>query len=177
MLNQVRTSLILAALAALPAAAQPGFRGEYLTELSVSETRMLQLAEAIPEAKYTWRPAPGVRSISEVFLHVAAANFNLPKLIGTPPPAGFAAKGYDTSTTDKAKVIAALKDSFAHVRKAIDNLADADADKKLPWFGKENTYRGILFFMTRHTGEHLGQAIAYARMNGVTPPWSEEPKR
>jgi len=135
---------------------------------------MIQLAEAIPADKYTWRPATGVRSISEVLLHVAAANLNLPKLIGTPAPKDFQAKGYDTSTTDKTKVIAALRDSFAHVRKAVANMTDADGDKKLPWFGgTENTRRGILFFMTRHSGEHMGQLIAYARQNGITPPWTE----
>ena len=135
---------------------------------------MLQLAEAIPESKFSWRPAPGVRSISEVLLHVAAANFNLPKLIGTPPPEGFQVKGYETATTEKAKVIASLRDSFAHVRKAAVAMTDADGEKKLPWFGgSENTRRGILFFMTRHSAEHMGQLISYARMNGITPPWSE----
>ena len=157
-------------------AAQPGtgFRGEFLTELSVTETHMLQLAEAIPESKFTWRPAAGVRSISEVLLHVAAANFNLPKLIGTPPPQGFQVKGYETATTEKAKVVASLRDSFAHVRKAAAAMTDADGEKKLPWFGgSQNTRRGILFFMTRHSAEHMGQLISYARMNGITPPWSE----
>ena len=134
---------------------------------------MLQLAEAIPESKFSWRPAPGVRSISEVLLHVAAANFNLPKLIGTPPPEGFQVKGYETATTENAKVIASLRDSFAHVRKAAVAMTDADGEKKLPWFGGENTRRGILFFMTRHSAEHMGQLISYARMNGITPPWNE----
>ena len=134
---------------------------------------MLQLAEAIPESKFTWRPAAGVRSISEVLLHVGAANFNLPKLIGTPPPEGFQVKGYETGTTEKGKVIAALRDSFTHVRQAVAAMTAADGDKKLPWFGGENTRRGILFFMTRHSAEHMGQLISYARMNGIMPPWSE----
>lgn len=155
------------------AAPKSGVRAEFLTEMTVTETHMLQLAEAIPETKYTWRPAKGVRSISEVLMHVAAANFNLPKLIGTPPPKDFQGKGYETSTTDKAKVVAAVRDSFAHVRQAVARMTDADADLKLPWFGGENTQRGILFFMTRHFGEHMGQLIAYTRQNGITPPWSE----
>jgi len=107
-------------------------------------------------------------------LHVAAANFNLPRLVGTPPPPGFTPRGFDTSTTEKAKVLETLRQSFAHLRQATLNVSDADSDKKLQLFGGENTYRGVFLFMTRHLGEHLGQAIAYARMNGVVPPWTEE---
>src|SRR5712692_3980599 len=132
------------------------------------------LAGAMPADKYTWRPAGGVRSVSEVYMHVAAANYNLPRVLGTPPPAGFNARGFDTSVTEKAKVIETLKQSFAHLRQAVLNMSDADVEKKLKWFGAENTYRGVLLFIIRHMAEHLGQSIAYARINGVVPPWTEE---
>jgi uncharacterized damage-inducible protein DinB len=154
-----------------------GYRAEVLAEVRVQEDKFLRLAEAIPAEKYKWRPSADARSVSEVFLHVAAASFNLPKLIGTAPPAGFKAEGYDKSSEDKAKVIAALKDSFAHEKKAILAMPDADLDKQLDWFGGKNTERGVLLFMTRHTAEHLGQSIAYARMLGVVPPWTEEQQR
>jgi len=150
-----------------------GWRAEYLREMSGEEAKILSLAESIPAAKYTWRPGPGVRSVSELLLHVAAANFNLPKLIGTPPPEGFVAKGYDKSITDKAQVIEAVRKSFAHLRAATVKLSDADGDKALKLFGDDNTYRGVHFFMLKHLAEHLGQLIAYARMNGVVPAWSE----
>ena len=115
----------------------------------IQEDKFLRLAEAIPADKYTWRPAADVRSFAEVFLHVSAANYNLYKLVGTPPPAGFEVKGFEKSTTDKTKVIATLKDSFAHARKAITAMPDADLDKSLDWFGGKNTERGILLFVTR----------------------------
>jgi len=138
----------------------------------------LRLAEATPAEKYIWRPAADVRSIAEVYLHVAAANFNLPNLIGTPPPEGFQAKGFDKSTNDKAKIIQTLRDSFAHMRQAVINMPDADLDKQLDWFGgSKNTERGILLFIMRHMGEHLGQSIAYARMNGIVPPWTEDQQK
>jgi uncharacterized damage-inducible protein DinB len=159
------------------AAPTSGPRAEFLTELKVEQDKFMRLAEAIPADKYTWRPAEGVRSISEVFLHVAAANYNLPKLIGTPPPAGFNAQGYDKSTTDKTKVIAAMKDSFDFLRNAVINMPDANLDKQLDWFGAKNTQRGILLFMMRHMAEHLGQSIAYARMNGIVPPWTEDAEK
>src|ERR1700761_9286024 len=90
-----------------------GARAEFLNELKTQEDKFVSLANAIPADKYTWRPAEGVRSISEVFLHVAAANFNLPKLIGVPPPPGFKVQGFDKSTTDKTKIIQSLQDAFA----------------------------------------------------------------
>lgn len=151
-----------------------GYRSEVLAEVRIQEMKFVRLAEAIPAEKYTWRPNKDVRSIAEVFLHVAGASYNLPKLIGTPPPAGFQPKDYDKSTTDKAKIVAALKDAFAHEKKAIVAMSDADLEKQLDWFGGKNTQRGILLFITRHTAEHLGQSIAYAREVGVVPPWTAD---
>jgi len=151
-----------------------GYRSEVLAEVIIQEDKFTRLAEAIPAEKYTWRPAPDVRSFAEVFLHVCAANYNLYKLVGTPPPAGFDVKGFEKSTTDKTKVIATLKDSFAHAKKAITAMPDADLDKSLDWFGGKNTERGILLFIVRHAAEHLGQSIAYARVIGIVPPWTED---
>ncbi len=151
-----------------------GYRSEVLAEVIIQEDKFTRLAEAIPADKYTWRPAPDVRSFAEVFLHVSAANYNLYKLVGTPPPTGLDVKGLEKSTTDKTKVIATLKDSFAHARKAIAAMPDADLDKSLDWFGGKNTQRGILLFIVRHAAEHLGQSIAYARVVGIIPPWTED---
>jgi uncharacterized damage-inducible protein DinB len=174
--------------AAIPAAAQvnpykdgtpgiTGYRSEVLAEVIIQGDKFVRLAEAIPAEKYTWRPAPDVRSVAEVFLHVSAANYNLYKLVGTPPPAGFEVKGFEKSTTDKAKIVATLKDSFDHARKAITAMPDADLEKSLDWFGGKNTERGILLFIVRHGAEHLGQSIAYARNDGITPPWTEDAQK
>jgi uncharacterized damage-inducible protein DinB len=154
-----------------------GYRAEVLAEVRVQEDKFTRLSEAIPADKYTWRPAADVRSVSEVFLHVSAANYNLPKLIGTAVPAGIDVKGLEKSTTDKAKVVSTLKDSFAHLKAAIMKMPDADLEKSLDWFGGKNTERGILLFITRHMAEHLGQSIAYGRSAGVTPPWTEDQQR
>jgi uncharacterized damage-inducible protein DinB len=151
-----------------------GYRSEVLAEVMIQEDKFNRLAEAIPAEKYSWRPSPDVRNFAEVFLHVSAANYNLYKLVGTPPPAGFDVKGFEKSTTDKAKVIATLRDSFAHAKKAITAMPDANLDKSLDWFGGKNTQRGILLFIVRHAAEHLGQSIAYARFAGITPPWTED---
>src|SRR5246127_4004682 len=151
-----------------------GYRSEVLAEVMIQEDKFTRLAEAIPADKYTWRPAPDVRSFAEVFLHVSTANYNLYKLVGTPAPTGIDIKGLEKSTTDKAKVIATLKDSFAHAKKAITVMPDTDLEKSMDWFGGKNTERGVLLFIVRHTAEHLGQSIAYARVVGIVPPWTED---
>ena len=154
-----------------------GYRSEVLAEVMIQEDKFLRLADAIPADKFNWRPAPDVRSFAEVFLHVSAANYNLYKLVGTPPPSTVDLKTLEKSTTDKAKVIATLKDSFAHARKAITDMPDANLDKSLDWFGGKNTQRGILLFIVRHAAEHLGQSIAYARSVGIVPPWTEDAQK
>jgi uncharacterized damage-inducible protein DinB len=151
-----------------------GYRSEVLAEVMMQEDKFTRLAEAMPAEKYSWRPAPDVRSFAEVLMHVSAANFNLYKLVGTAPPAGFDVKGFEKSATDKTKVVATLKESFAHAKKAITAMSDADLEKNLDWFGGKNTQGGILLFIVRHGAEHLGQSIAYARFAGVPPPWTED---
>jgi uncharacterized damage-inducible protein DinB len=154
-----------------------GYRSEVLAEVIIQEDKFLRLADAIPADKFNWRPAPDVRSFAEVFLHVSAANYNLYKLVGTPPPSTVDLKTLEKSTTDKTKVVATLKDSFAHARKAITDMPDANLDKSLDWFGGKNTQRGILLFIVRHAAEHLGQSIAYARFAGIVPPWTEDAQK
>jgi uncharacterized damage-inducible protein DinB len=163
----------LAGLVAAPLAAAD-YREEALSRIATLEKKFVGLSGAVPADKYTWRPAEGVRSISEVFLHIAGANFGLPaRVLGTPAPAGFQGQGYDKSTTDKAQITEAVKESFAHFRAAVEKLQAADADKMVKLFGSETSTRGAVLFLLEHLSEHLGQAIAYARTNGVTPPWSE----
>jgi uncharacterized damage-inducible protein DinB len=154
-----------------------GYKSEVMAEVMVQEDKFVRLAEAMPADKFNWRPASDVRSVGEVFLHVAAANYSLYKMVGTPPPANVDLKNLEKSTTDKAKIVAILKDSFAHAKKAVAAVPEANLDKSLDWFGGKNTQRGILLFVVRHAAEHLGQSIAYARMNGIVPPWTADARR
>jgi len=127
----------------------------------------------MPAEKYTWRPGEGVRSVGEVFTHIVGANCGVARALGTAPPAGLDFKSIMALSSDKPKVIQALKDSFAHFRNAIIALKDADADKAQKMFNRQTTLRGSFIAITGHFGEHLGQSIAYARVNGVVPPWTE----
>jgi uncharacterized damage-inducible protein DinB len=152
-----------------------GYRSEVLALVMIQENEFLRIAEAFPAEKYTWRPGPGVKSVAEAFLHVSAANYNMYKLVGAPVPAGLDVAGMEQSTTDKARVIATLKASYAHAKKAITDMPDANLEKTMDWQGGTITQRGVLLYIIPHIAEHLGQAIAYARVNGVVPPWSEDP--
>ncbi len=157
------------------AADQPaptGVKAEMLMWIGDAEGKLNQLAEAMPESKYNWRPAEGVRSVGEVFMHVAGANLGIPSFWGVKPPAGFEFGTYEKSLTKKADIQAALKESFAHVKKALMAASDADLEKPAEFFGMKTTVRGGYFLVLSHVHEHLGQSIAYARMNGVVPPWS-----
>jgi uncharacterized damage-inducible protein DinB len=154
-----------------------GYRSEVMAEVMIQESEFVRLAEAIPADKYTWRPSPDVRSIAEVFLHASAANFNLYKLVGTPTPPGVDTKTLEESTTDKAKVIATLKASYAHAKAAIRAMPDSDLEKTREWNGGKITERGVLLYIVQHIAQHLGQQIAYARSIGVVPPWTVDPPR
>ncbi len=161
-------------ISTLPLAAAGGaYREEALADLKNVETKYTDLAGAMAADKYTYRPGEGVRSVSEVYLHVAAANFGLSRIFGTPPPEGFDFRGMEKSTTDKAEIGSKLSESFAHIRGAIEKLGDGDAEKAVKMFGRDTTMRGALAGALGHLHEHLGQAIVYARVNGTTPPWSE----
>ena len=159
-----------------PRASAPtsGFRAEFLEETAYYEQRYARLAEAMPAEKYTWRPTEGVRSVGEVYTHIISANYGVASALGTPPPAGFDFKAVAALSGDKAKVLPVLKESFAHFRGAILALSDDDADKPQKMFNRQTTLRGALMMIDRHWGEHLGQSIAYARVNGVVPPWTQE---
>jgi uncharacterized damage-inducible protein DinB len=157
-----------------PAAPSSGFRAEFLEEIAYYEQRYTRLAEAIPVEKYAWCPSEGVRSVGEVFTHIVAANYGVARALGTAPPAGLDFKAIAGLSADKAKVLQALQESFTHFRGAITALREADADKPQNMFNRHTTLRGSFVVITGHFGEHLGQSIAYARVNGVVPPWTEE---
>lgn len=172
-----RAAAVLVALTvAAPLTAQApttGWRAEFLATFDATADKYVKLAEATPAEKFTWRPAPGVRSIAEVYLHVATANYGLAGNLGAAPPAGVTMRGLETSTTDKAAVVKHLRDALAHFRAAVVAFPENEPERMVRFFGPPQvTARHFLFFNADHNGEHLGQAIAYSRMNGIVPPWS-----
>lgn len=149
-------------------------REEALRIFDDAANKMLRLAEAIPAEKYTWRPGEGVRSVSEVFLHVAAGDYSISRRLGANPPEGLDLRGLEKSTTEKAKIIETLKQAVEHTRAAFNKVGDADLDKTMQAGQRQVTMRETMYAIATHNHEHLGQMIAYTRMNGITPPWTEE---
>ena len=178
--------LAISLLSALPAVAQDkamekkeekpavaGVRGDVLRQIADAEKKLVALAEATPAEKFAWRPGTGVRSTGEVFAHTAAANFFLPTFFGGKLPDGLDPRTLEKDGADKAKMMDALKKSFEHIRQAVTAASDADLEKATTVFGRQTTYRGVMLGAATHAHEHLGQSIAYARMNGIVPPWSQ----
>jgi uncharacterized damage-inducible protein DinB len=152
-------------------------KAQSLQDLDDMHKKFVALAEAIPQEKYTWRPADGVRSISEVFLHISTANYTIPSLMGVPVPAGIDPKTYEKSTTDKAQIVAALNKSFDSAHAAIAAMTNADFAKALPKLGPDANEGDVVYILVTHAHEHMGQSIAYARVNGVVPPWTADAQK
>ncbi len=159
----------LIAQAPIPAGLGTGWDGEF----EVAASQLLALAEATPPENFAFRPAPGIRSTSEVYMHVAVGNYWLLAQAGVKPggqhwPSKIPPDAEKTITA-KADVVRWLKDSLAAVRASHGAV---DGNKKLKFLGSEVTASSVLLRILVHNHEHMGQAIAYARMSGVTPPWS-----
>ncbi len=147
-------------------------KAQALFDLDDLHKKFVALATAIPQEKYSYRPADGVRSIGEVFLHISAANFNIPTMMGTAPMPEYMAPGFDKSITDKAKIIEQLNKSFDYAHAAIEKMTNADFAKPEKKLGPDANDGDVVYILVTHAHEHMGQSIAYARVNGIVPPWT-----
>ncbi|HVE79895.1 MAG TPA: DinB family protein, partial [Gemmatimonadaceae bacterium] len=155
-----------------PAAASD-VRKELIGQIEDAERKLVALAEATPPDKYGWRPAAGVRSVSEVYMHIVGANYLFPGIVGHKRPADVAlTRESEKTVTDKAQVLDYLRKSFAFAKQAAMSVPEQELGTSVNMFGSPSTKRGVLVLLATHAHEHLGQSIAYARMNGVVPPWS-----
>ena len=164
------------AAAVMDARSAGHLRDRYLADLDTVRAKIMALAAAIPEDRYAWRPAAGVRSVSETLMHVAGEWYYFaPASVGGRPPADFGAPREALprleAITAKGDVIAQLEKSWAHCRA---QLAAADpaalTGRYPPW---NLTLADAALTMSGDLHEHLGQLIAYARSVGVKPPWSK----
>lgn len=171
------TALALALTVAAPASAQ--IMGDMHRDVNEAQKKLIDLAKAIPEASFAWRPSPGARTIGEVFLHVASDNYLIPIAMGKPaPPASGITSDFNTATAfekkqmTKAQIIAELEASFAHLHQGMGLTTDQNLGEMLKVFGQDWSRGRTMVLTVTHLHEHLGQMIAYARANNITPPWS-----
>jgi uncharacterized damage-inducible protein DinB len=173
----VKTVLLTMVLGALTLHAQvdplEGLWQGYDGEWNHVSRQLVVLAEAIPAEKFAWRPAPGVRSTSEVFMHIAMANFYLLSVTGPTMPADLMSPDMEKTVTAKAEVLNWLKRSLDAVRTARAGLKPADLQRRVMVNSKDANVDGMYLRIIVHANEHMGQLVAYARVNGIVPPWSE----
>ncbi len=186
--------ILLMTMAACVAPAQTvaGFHDEYLEELRGASKELTMLAEAMPAENYGWRPGPGVRSVSGVYVHVAASDFMLLAMVGKPLPKSYypnagahptAQQMYkwgselEHKVTAKADVVRMLEEAVTAAEHNFRAADEAELNGAAEFFGEKTTIRRIYLRILAHSSEHLGQSIAYARVNGVAPPWSMPTKK
>jgi uncharacterized damage-inducible protein DinB len=165
------------------------YKREYLGELEYTSKNVIAMAQAMPAERYGWRPGAGVRSVSEVYMHIAAGNFLLLDIIGQKAPMDLYGKveaggqerpmalvkwnaELEKTVTDKQRVVAMLERSLAAVREAFEKAGAADLDKRVNFFGRDMSARAVYLRILARVNEHMGQSVAYARVNGIVPPWS-----
>jgi uncharacterized damage-inducible protein DinB len=147
-------------------------KAQALLDLQGVNKKCVDLLQAIPTDKLTWRPSADSRSFAEVFLHVAGERYGILSMMGATPPAGFKAKEFEKSTTDKDRIVEDLNQSWEFADKAINGMSNADFAKLLPKLGPQANEGDVIYILVADAHEHLGQLIAYARQNGIVPPWT-----
>jgi uncharacterized damage-inducible protein DinB len=168
-----RMTRIIAALAIFAGVAEAqaptkGFRAEFLSSIGRIEDKVLKLADAIPQSKWDWKPE-GARSVCQVLMHMAQDKYFFGGSIGLQMPAELRS---DACPADRSQVKVHIAKAFKAFNDAVIAMPETAADEQVTLFGRPNTKRQLLLETAEHAGEHLGQLIAYARMNGVVPPWS-----
>jgi hypothetical protein len=173
------------ALAALPSVAGAGqdaaakesaaaVKAAFIADIDAMRTKFVGLAEAFPQDKYTWRPMDGVRSVSEVLMLIASEGYGFaPTAFGGKPAMSREESGALSKVTDKAQVISHLNKGFAYAKQTLEAIDPATLAGQRNVFGKERTAPEIVLLVAGDMHEHLGQLIAYARMNHIVPPWSK----
>jgi uncharacterized damage-inducible protein DinB len=149
-------------------------KAQALLDLQAVNKKCVELAEALPSDKLTWRPSPDTRSFAEVFLHVAGERYGILSMMGATPPAGFKGREFEKSTTEKDRIVENLNQSWDFTNKTINGMNNADFAKLLPKLGPEANEGDVVYMLVADAHEHLGQLVAYARQNGIVPPWTVE---
>jgi uncharacterized damage-inducible protein DinB len=169
--------MVLAALAvyaplARAQSAPAGFAEEFLGQFDASTQKLVALARAMPEQSYAWSPGEGVMPVAQVYAHIARYNYHYPQAnLGIAAPAGVELESMER-TSSKAEVVELLERSAEHVRAAVARMPEGQLSRPTRLYGRDVQQWAVLLQLLAHMNEHLGQSIAYARMNGIVPPWS-----
>jgi len=155
-------------MAPLAVAQRAGIQAAFAADAGTLSDKFTGLARVM-SGKYDWKPGPGVRSVGDVFNLIVTENGLLAGALSGTPNAGAA----PAPITDPQKMQDALKASYACLQKTIAGLSDNDLQTTVKLFGRDWTKQDAVMHILEDQHEHLGQSIAYARSNGVVPPWSK----
>jgi uncharacterized damage-inducible protein DinB len=150
-----------------------GIRGEMIASMKDAGGKIQDLATAIPDGKFTWKPSKDVRSTGQVFLHVVQANYMIPGFFGVQSTMSKDdLMKLDSQTMEPSKIREMLKASYDWAEKAVADTPDSELETQVTFFGMSMSKRAAMLLLTSHSHEHLGQLIAYARSNNIVPPWT-----
>lgn len=165
---------IASLLLSIQAFCQGQFQKETAGSLTYLSGNVMKLAQAIPAEKYSWSPGAGVRTVAQVYVHIISANYFFASKLGAKIPDGVNMETLEKDLKTKDAIANELKRSYEVATSAIKNTQDASLSTKVEYpFPGEFTNMSTILILLGHSNEHLGQLIAYARTNGIKPPWSE----
>lgn len=134
-----------------------------------AKNNILRSAEKIPDNLWSFQPTPEVRTVAQLFAHVADGQY---EFCGIASEGKVVEKGIEKTVKTKAEIIAAVKEAFAYCDRAYDKMSDASAVETVPFFGRQATRIGAMDFNIVHTMEHYGNLVTYMRINKIVPPSS-----
>jgi uncharacterized damage-inducible protein DinB len=152
-------------------------KAQALLDMERVQKKFVDLANAVPADKFGWRPSADTRSFAEVLMHVAGERYQILGLMGAKAPDQFDGKTFEKSKADKADVISELDKTWEFTKQTIGGMSNADFAKLLPKLGPQANAGDVVYILIADAHEHLGQAITYARVNGVVPPWTAEAQK
>lgn len=164
--------MILMGMESLTAQSTNNFKEQFTQHFDYA-SRVLSLAEAMPAEKYSWRPDDEVYSVERVYTHIARYNFYyLENSLDIPAPDDVDVENIE-SITGKEEVVEILERSIEHVKETVESMPESKLQEEMEMYGRTVNGQAVLMQLITHKSEHVGQSIAYARMNGIVPPWSE----
>ena len=152
-------------------------KAQALLDLENVQKKFVDLANAVPAGKFGWKPSADTRSFAEVLMHVAGERYQILGLMGAKTPDEFDVKTFEKSKAEKAEIIAELDKTWEFTKQTIGGMTNADFAKQLPKLGPQANAGDVVYILVADAHEHLGQAITYARVNGVVPPWTAQARK
>lgn len=163
--------LLLSSVA--PAQNSSDFRNEILNQFEIASEKMIALAEAMPADNYDWSPDGVAMPVGQVYMHIARYNYVLPEMaLGKEAPGDLDLNNME-QIRNKEEVLEHLRQSTDYMKTLVSELSQEELNGSTKLYGRTVDGWAVLLQLQTHLNEHLGQSIAYARMNNITPPWSE----